>query len=178
MSLSSEDLSYIAQLQNILGKLQLVTVLGIFPIGFLLNGCITLVFMRKKFQSNSMGLCNIIVSLTNNIILLLNFGFYYTDHHGNNIIFMSNFACVFFYYATKVFSSFHSWLIVMFSFSRLTFLAFPFRFKFMRKKIFVCITSLVLLAINTIIYWPNFYYSQRTSEVINLLAPTKSVPTN
>ena len=167
MSLNSEDISIIIQLKTILEKMQMATVLGIFPVGFLLNTIIILVFMRKTFRSNSMGVCNIIISITNNIILIFNFGMYYTDSYGTNVLVMSDFFCVLFYYSTRVFSSFHSWLIVMFSFNRLTYLAYPFRFKFMRKKLFLCVASLVLFVINAILFLPNFYYSVKTSSIVS-----------
>ena len=168
-----EDEGLAQSLDSILNIFLLILLVVLFPICFFLNIITIIVFMRKKFSENSMGFFNITINIVNNLIILLNIGLYYKDSKNEFVIFRTTFAC-FYLYIVRIFSSFHSWVIVMVSFERALHVIFPFKFKFMKKKKILFGIIIAIFTANIVFNIPNVFlrltttitYSNQTNQTI------------
>ena len=68
------------------------------------------------------------------------------------------------YYITRVFSSFHSWLLVMVAFERAVHVIFPFGFKFMKRRKIILAIMLALFMANIVLYYPTTYLRVNISD--------------
>ena len=141
--------------------------LGFFPVVFFLNILTIIVFMRKKFRSNYMSLYNIAIGIVDNTIIFLNFVLFYSDSKNETVAVKSTYLCIFIYYITRVFSSYHSWLFVMVSFERALHVIFPYNFKFMKKRRTILAIMLALFVANVALYYPNTYLRLNKEEVFS-----------
>jgi len=171
-----EYLSFAAVITNVINNISLYGSVIVLPIGFILNVLSIMIFMRKSFDNSTMGFYNIIIAIDNNIVIIVNFIMSFTlgVYFGNDAVIWSNFSCSFFYYTSRLTTSFSSWLNVMVAFDRLIFILFPFRFSFMRNKKFLLLVILAMFLILFAINSPNFYlfvavtskYSNATNKTV------------
>ena len=168
MSVSLEDQQFASYMNKITNLISFIVLFGLFPIIFFLNLLPITVFLRKKFRENYMNLYNLVISLVDNSIIFLNYFLFYQDATNETLLVKSAFLCVFISYITRVFSSFHSWLLVMVSLERAVHVIFPFGFKFMKKKKIILAIMFALFMANAVLYTPITYLRINTTvELLN-----------
>ena len=163
MSVSLEDQQYALYINKIQNYLSIVVLFIFCPIVFFLNILPITVFLRKKFRENYMNLYNLVISLVDNSIIFLNYFLFYQDAKNETLLVKSAFLCVFISYITRVFSSFHSWLLVMVSLERALHVMFPFGFKFMKRRRIILAIMLALFVANVAVYYPTIYLRVNTT---------------
>ena len=168
MSVSLEDQQYALYINKLTNLISFIVLFGLFPIIFFLNILPITVFLRKKFRENYMNLYNLVISLVDNSIIFVNYFLFYQDTKNETLLVKSAFLCVSISYITRVFSSFHSWLLVMVSLERALHVIYPFSFKFMKKKRVILAIMLALFIANLVLYSPITYLRiNTTAELIN-----------
>ena len=164
MSVSSEDQDFALYIKKATNYISITVTLGFFPIVFFLNILTIIVFLRKKFRENYMSLYNLVIGMVDTTIIFLNFVLFYSDSKNETVAQKSTFLCILMYYTTRVFSSFHSWLLVMVAFERVLHVIFPYGFKFMKKRRIILAIMLALFIANVALYYPNTYLKLNISD--------------
>ena len=163
MSVSLEDQQFALYINKITNLLSAIALFEFCPIVFFLNILPITVFLRKKFRENYMNLYNLVISLVDNSIIFVNYFLFYQDAKNETLLVRSDFLCVSIYYITRVFSSFHSWLLVMVSLERALHVIFPYGFKFMKRRKIILAIMLALFIANLVFYYPITYLRINTT---------------
>lgn len=158
MAVSVEDHQFVMTLKNIMDNVTIVVLFVFFPAVFFLNILTITVFLRKKFREHYTNLYTIVIVLVNNTIILVNYPLFYQDAKNELLIVRSDFLCIFLYYIARLFSSFHSWLLVMSSLERTLHVIFPYGFKFMKKRKNIFAIMFALFIANVAVYYPTTFF--------------------
>lgn len=128
------------------------------PIGLVLNLITILIYSRKKFKKNTMGLYCCIIAFTDISALIVGFFEFFGLSINNDFNIVSEFSCKLLNYMTRLTFQMSAWLHVFLSLDRLI------SIKYLSKKLnpfknrkFICLILVFLFIINCLLNMPSLY---------------------
>jgi len=138
--------------------------------GLVANSLNILVSMRKELQKNTMGFYNILMSVFNNLTLIVvaYLNMYPQTIGQEAMLTRSNYSCMLVLYATKIFPHMASWLSVMVTLDRMICVFNTNRFKFINEKRKLFFIALGLFMSICAINVPNLFFSLQTQATYDM----------
>ena len=156
-NLSDSDAQFSAYMLTIQQELIFYWTLLVLNVSFMLNICMAVVFMRKKFAKNPMALYNVYIAYASNTCVIIMYFSFFPQAYGLNLTAYSDFSCKFISYTIRVFTQMISWLHTLLSMDRMVSVLSPTWHLSLKTPTFTKASSLVLfvalLAVNLENMW-------------------------
>jgi hypothetical protein len=134
--------------------------------GLIFNTLSIVLFLRKSLWETTIGLYNVIIMINCNVIIVLNIIIQFSPAIGYDALLWSNSSCVFLYYASRLTTTFSSWLNVLVALDRLFRITLWYRVVSIKKKrgqLSLIILTFISLSF---MFLPNIFYSIQSKSSI------------
>ena len=158
MSSLTDEEQYVAYFNTLKVKVSFYSILAILPAGFILNIMTSLIFLRKKFSTTTMGFYYTIIALVNNILAIIVMITYLSPKFGDDFLLVSDLSCVFLTFNVRLFAQMSSWLNVFITVDRMVSITYPNKYPFLKNKKKLTLLMLVLFFMLVALNIPNFFF--------------------
>ena len=160
---NNSDVEFLKWIYDLDMKFQYYSSLTVAPICFFFNSLAIIVFLSKKLK-NTNWIQNIILNLTNNMVLVNIFIIFYTKSINKDILVYSNLHCKLLSFSIRVLVQQSSWIYVILAAERLLCVTYPNEYKsFKNKRLALVLVVGIVLALICILNIPNLFFNIETT---------------